>query len=112
MNDEPIDFSPLDPSRDPHRWQSRLDGIVADALRSRQRRLSLIGQLQYFARPALAIAAAFALVSWVVAAQSSAHAPPRATVQPATNLLKWAANDEVPSASEVLESLGVQNVGQ
>lgn len=112
MNDEPIDFSPLDPSRDARRWQARIDGIVAETMRARQRRLGLMSQLLSFAKPALAIAAALALVSWAGAMQYRSQPSVRASAHPATNLLEWAANDQVPSANEVFESLGVQHDGR
>jgi len=110
MNDEPIDLALLDPRRDPARWQLRIDRIVTEAIRVRQRRISLSGQVERFARPALAIAATLALISWASAVKFNRKPTTSTFDNPTLTLLKWAANDAVPATSEVFQSLGVQNV--
>ena len=110
MNDEPIDLSMLDPTRNRQRWQSRIDKIVVDTVRARQRRPGLFDQVDRFARPALAIAATLALISWGATLQAGNQATTSAVGSPTTTLLQWAMNDEVPSTSEVFQSLGVQYV--
>jgi hypothetical protein len=111
MNDEPIDLSLLDPTRDRQRWQARIDRIVTDTLRARQHvRVGLFDLVERFGRPALAIAATIALVSWAGTLQFGKKPAAGAQGSPTNTLLTWATNDEVPSTSEVFESLGVQNV--
>ncbi|HMA93764.1 MAG TPA: hypothetical protein VKP30_13835 [Polyangiaceae bacterium] len=106
-HDNPIDFSTLDPARSPLRWQARIDQIVDATMRARRQRESLPASLLHYARPALAIAAAVALVSWVGAMQSRASATTTgAENSSSTTVLEWASNDQVPSTSEVLDSLG------
>jgi hypothetical protein len=110
MNDAPLDFSLLDPSRDAARWQARIDSVVAETIRRRHRRLGMVGLVERYARAALAIAAAIALVSWAGAAQFVTKTASSTVVHPTSALLVWATNDEVPSTSEVFQSLGVQHV--
>lgn len=108
MNEGPIDFSLLDPMHDKARWQARIGHIIDATMRARRERESLHSYLVRYSRPALAVAAAIALVSWVSAMQSRVSAVTTAD-HPANTLLEWAVNDEVPPTSEVLQYLGVQD---
>jgi hypothetical protein len=108
MNDERIDLSSLDPSRDEARWNRRIELIAARAAAAGRRRLTVAQQLRTWMRPALAIAASVALVSWLGALASRPSEPTAitATEDPASTLARWAMSDERPSTSSILEVLG------
>jgi hypothetical protein len=107
MNDEKIDLSSLDPSRNLAEWNQRIESIAARAWTAHQRRLTVVDQLVTWTRPALAIAAAAALVSWFGALTSGPSGSATTTVQdPALTLASWAMADEHPSASSILRVLG------
>ena len=59
MDEQKIDMSAVDPSRDPERWETLVQSVAARALETRRRRLTVGHQLLSWARPALAIAAEF-----------------------------------------------------
>lgn len=115
MTDRKIDLGALDPSRDAARWERRVRAVAsrgADAAR-RRRPGWLALQLAAWARPALACAAALALVVWIPAIVR--HAPPAAAAPSASTasaaaaperLLAWAATDETATASALLLTLG------
>ncbi len=106
MNDpEKIDFTALDPARQHTLWEQRITRVTRLAL-ARQRELrSVPQQLITWARPALAMAAALALLIW---SSFLFHDPnPQAkSTDPAYLLSHWALSDEVPSPTEVLTVLG------
>jgi hypothetical protein len=111
MNDERIDLSALDPARDSERWERRIREVVAGAMLAR--RWTVSGQLSSWARPALALAAAAALFSWVglviyaVPLEGSAARTAAAAQQDRSlTLSSWAATDEQPSAGSLLSVLG------
>ncbi|MBI2894024.1 MAG: hypothetical protein HYY06_10765 [Deltaproteobacteria bacterium] len=108
MDDSRIDFSPLDPSRDPERWRRMIDSITARALAARGPG-SIPQQLLAWSRPALAMAAALTLVIWGAAWASGPEPAPQARTEPAVTLAAWAADDELPPATEILQILGGQN---
>jgi hypothetical protein len=100
--DDPIDFSPLDPSRDPERWQRRVAAVTA-GVRARRRRYALEVQLLEWARPALLVAASLTLVVWWGAARQSAtprHDCP-ASATPWT-VACWVQSGEEPSVPAML----------
>ena len=72
MNDERMDLTPLDPARDPDRYE-RLVGAVTDAaameLARRRLRTTAIGQVARWYRPMLAAAAAIAIAAVTVLTQ-------------------------------------------
>jgi len=112
--DEKVDLSALDPFPDPVRFERTVKAIAARALSVRQRRQTVSGQLSAWARPALAVAAGVALVSWVPSlwlrarGQGQAAAAPSQTVAgPAPTLMEWAARDALPEdTTELLRTLG------
>lgn len=104
--DKRIDFSALDPSQDRLRWQARIGQIVNTTMLRRRQREDFPAFLLRYARPALAIAAALALVSWIGARQSRANVGPSALETPSSTVLEWATNDQVPSTLDVFDSLG------
>jgi hypothetical protein len=112
MSDEatpkPIDFSALDPSRDRPRWERTIQGLAAKAHAERRRRFAVEHELLRWARPVLAVAAAFCLIVWTagyfVAGRRSATAVE--ATPPALSLAAWAATDQLPETSEIFHALG------
>jgi hypothetical protein len=108
MEQEKVDLSALDPSRDSARWNRLVDSITRRALEARRRRISVPYQLLAWARPAVAMAAAFAVVVLVGASISrlSARSSEVATAKPAVMLSIWAATGNRPSTASMIEVLG------
>jgi hypothetical protein len=108
MDEQKIDLSVVDPSRDAARWERLVQSVARRAVAARRRRLTVGGQLLAWARPALAIAAGVALVSWVGSLASPEPDAPVAESQedPAIVLARWASSDERPSATKILRVLG------
>lgn len=105
MNDTPIDFSSLDPTRNRARWDARIEFVARGAAASRRKRTTIEGQLLAWSRPMLAIAASVALVGSIGVSMTEG---PTATqnVDPVMELSTWAARDEVPSAEAVMTAFG------
>src|SRR5512147_1232239 len=95
MSNQPVDLSPLDPSRDARRWQARIDAVVAETLRIRRQRTSLLGAAVRYARPALGIAASLALLSWAMTSNRTERLARNDAVDPTTTILIWASSDQV-----------------
>jgi hypothetical protein len=111
MNDDQLDLTPLDPARDRARWERLVHSVAergaAGAARRRPGWLAL--QLAAWMRPALACAAAAALVAWIPAwlrhdapAGTAATAP----ADGAARLAAWAAGDEASGPGAFLHALG------
>jgi len=113
MSDEstpsPIDFSALDPCRDQRRWARTIDDLAARALAERRKRISFERQLLSWARPVLAVAAAFCLMVWTagyfMSSRRSATTSTPST-SPALQIAAWAANNSIPETSELSGTLG------
>ena len=108
MEDERIDFSALDPSRNELRWQRAVEMLVGQALAERRRRLSIEQQLLRWARPVLAVAAGLGIVAWTAGLLSANSSQQVSSVQqpPALTLANWAANNQIPEPSDLLGTLG------
>ncbi len=108
MDEQKIDLTVLDPSRDPERWERLVQSVVSRASAARRRTLTVGRQLVAWARPALAIAAGLALLSWAgrLASPEPEAAVARARDDPASVLVRWASSDERPPAARILEVLG------
>ena len=108
MDEQKIDLSVIDRSRDGQRWERLVQSVAARALDAGRRRLTVGFQLLSWGRPALAIAASVALVSWA----GSLVAPGRGTTaaqtpeDPAIVLAQWARSDERPAPNQILKVLG------
>jgi hypothetical protein len=103
-SDEPIDFSPLDPSRDGQRWRKQLDSVAARALQALPP-WSVPQQVFAWFRPTLAIAAAVAALVWVGA--TIAHLSPRQVrEEPAWAKARLVMDGQVPSAWQAVATLG------
>lgn len=118
MDDDRIDFSPLDPAADPARWERLVGSLTARALAARRRPRTVAAQLAVWARPVLAAAAVVAVGVWVASMFApGARQPLQETAEagavgdPAPALLEWASRGEPPSTAELFETLGGGHVG-
>lgn len=114
MDDEPIDFGALDPSRDTVRWEGMIRGIserAAPALARRAAERNVFVLVADWARPALAAAAALAAVSagalaWELGDPASA---PLAGVEEALQLAEpvslWVAEERAPTTSDLIAAV-------
>jgi hypothetical protein len=107
MNEDKIDFSPLDPARDTRRWTRQVESVTARAL-ERRRQPALAFQLVDWARPALLVAASTTLLIWCGAAARQSNNPPEAYDPNGAPwiLTRWAVSGEEPSVASMLEVLG------
>ncbi len=102
MQDEPIDFSALDPSRDELRWRRTVEGVVARALDERRRRQAVERELLRWARPVLAAAACLCLLVWT-ALFIAAPTQQESGASPASlTLASWAADHHMPEPGDLL----------
>jgi hypothetical protein len=105
MEDERIDFSALDPSRNELGWRRTVEGIVARALEQRRRRLSVERQLLSWARPVLVIAIGLCILSWTATLIGGTERVERDTRPAPLTLARWAANHQMPPAGDLLSLL-------
>jgi hypothetical protein len=110
MTERPIDLGPLDPSRDAARWERMVRGVAARAAEgaARRRPAPLLVQLAAWVRPALACAAAVALLAWVPAwlRPGQVATPTSVAADLPARLAAWAASDGADAASDLLLALG------
>jgi len=112
-DDQKIDLSALDPTRDQLRFERMVRGVASQAAARPVRpgedddRLGASALAIQWWKPSLALAACLALAAWAPqlflstgATETSASADPGAT------LLTWTTQAARPSAAEVLQSLG------
>jgi hypothetical protein len=105
MNDQQIDFSSLDPSRNAKQWGVRIDLIAERATRNCIGQFTVVGQLLAWSKPMFAVAASIALAASLSMLTSHKESP-SSRVDPAATIAMWAANDEVPNTETVLVVLG------
>ena len=105
MKDDRIDFSSLDPSRDPARWERVVAGVAARAAAAR--RAGVAVQLRAWARPALAMATALAIAVWtatLLRPRPTPTAAPTRGSDGAAGVVAWASSGDVPAdVADVLE---------
>jgi hypothetical protein len=100
-DEDRIDFSALDPARDARRWEAM---IRTTAAMGRMRRApGFAWQVSRWARPAVGLAASFALVLWGVALFRGTSTPAFTSANATWQLLEWAQNDQVPAESDPTE---------
>jgi hypothetical protein len=105
-DDERIDLSALDPSRDRVRWNARVAAVTNEFVARQRARRSIAGQLAAWARPTLALAAALCLIVWVGALRH------HETTQDTVDVLStWATSGELPPTSSILETFNGANDG-
>jgi len=113
MSDDPLDLTPVDPTRDTERFEEMVAAIrfrSEAAFVRRRRRPTILDGVAGWWTPALAAAALIAAasaVTWVVAYPASAQPSivAEATGVPAA-VADWAQTDTTPSPGELLVSIG------
>jgi len=107
---EKIDFSDLDPARDRMRFERMVDAIVLRAVEAADApagTAALMRQITAWSRPTLALAATLTLLVWAGALMSRPSTPESNAA--VWSLSTWALNDQVPSATEILEVMNDDN---
>jgi hypothetical protein len=101
MDDDKLDFSALDPTRDSIGWERRIALVAARGVAARRSTLTVTGQLGAWRRPVLAVAAALAAASWlgVFAGERWDAAPPPESAEVVWS--RWALGEEVPQTTEI-----------
>lgn len=102
---EPVDFSPLDPSNDAARWVKLVDSVVARGIRA-LRPSSVPLQLVAWLRPALAFAALAAAIVWGGAIVSGRPRAPMSHEEPAWTMVLWTTEDGLPPAWQIFGEPG------
>ena len=104
-DDDRIDFSALDPSRDRARWEQQIAAVTARALAARRGPQRADG-LRFWSRPGLAAAAALALITWGATALrgcTPSARPAAAQPNPIANVISWSRGGTPTNAYELLE---------
>jgi hypothetical protein len=107
MSDRKIDFSVIDPQRDPARWNRQVEATAARAL-ARRKGSAFIFTLLASARPALLVAASVALVTWCGVTVRHDSTTDDRSDDAAWVLTRWAVTGEEPSVVSMLEVLGAE----
>jgi hypothetical protein len=110
VNDDRLDLSLIDPTRDRAHRENRVQTIVSRAMAAQ--RWTVTGQLERWARPAFVLAAATTLFSWVGLALSLRFIEPLAEMESeeaaAVLLSRWAATGAMPSANSLWSVLNAR----
>jgi sirohydrochlorin ferrochelatase len=107
MSDRKIDFSVIDPQRDPDRWNRQVEATAARAL-ARRKGSAFVFSLLESARPALLLAASVALVTWCGVTVRHGSTMESGADDAAWVLTRWAVTGEEPSVASMLEVLGAE----
>jgi hypothetical protein len=94
-DDDPIDFSPLDPARDAPRWDRAIDRVVARAVAAR--RPSVLREVSRTGVFVFALAAAAAAAMWF--GRRPGASQPTTTHDPVTEWSRWASGEDVDPLS-------------
>jgi hypothetical protein len=120
MSHDPVDLGPLDPALDQVRWERLVRSVAARgaAGAALRRPRNLVLQLAAWARPAMALAAAAALVAWAptllrrgvpgTSRPSTASARSTPPGDPAARLAAWA-DDTTSGGDALVLALGVSD---
>jgi hypothetical protein len=112
---ERIDFSSIDPKMNDRRWERMVDDVVRRAVAERKRKTTVLGQVTLWTRPAIAAAAAVALLCLAgIALTSSTNDGGDAASQaePALAVSSWAAGEALPETRNILTILGDYHVDE
>jgi len=117
MNDDRIDFSPIDPTQDEAHFEELVSSIVRNAeveLARRRGRLTVVGQVGQWWRPLLAAAGVIIVVSlgvlWQLGGNGSAvlvESGIEESLGVSAQVASWIRSDELPTASDLLETIEV-----
>ena len=106
MDDDRIDFSPLDPMRDPARFERMVRAVAGARGPGASPAAGVSLELLRWGRAAVAIAAALAAAAWVPALVRD-RATARAGRGDAVDLVaEWAQAGEVPRDADLIQTFG------
>lgn len=110
MDRDRIDFSALDPSRDAERWDRLVRATAARAMEARRPAHVLAGLVASW-RPALALAAAAAVLAWVPAILSTrgSSAEKATPPDPVLSTASWALRARSEAAADLVEAIGADH---
>ena len=105
---EKLDLSVLDPSRDAVKWRKLVNEIARKGIEARRRRLSVFAMLALWVRPCAALAATAAALLLIFSAVRPHTAPTASPMSPdpVAAVLAWAQSDRLPDSETVLWVLG------
>ena len=104
-DDEKLDLSALDPTKDALRFERMVRSVAAKAV---EQRVSPLGVAVRWWGPALALAAGLALAAWIpsMLGSSASSTSSQTSSDPGATLLTWASGEGPSSADAVLETFG------
>lgn len=115
MDEERIDFSALDPRRDPARFEQMVKAVVAGAAARPPSPHPFLRTLAGQGRMVALVAAALALVAWLpnLGASLSGASPSQGTTEsdPVDLVSTWAQSGQVPTDVDLFQALGDFNGG-
>ena len=103
-DEDRLDLSPLDPTRNSARFDAMVRSVVARAAGPAAPGAAAL--MVRWWRPALALAASMALAAWGPSLVSARSTVASGAADPAAALLQWSRAGSPSSAAEVLDSLG------
>ena len=101
MSSDRIDFSPLDPKRDPDRFEWMVRNVVSSVQRA-SKPAPLLLDFWRWGRVGLVAAALIALGAWL----PNLTAQHQATADTVTLVSTWAHTGEVPANVDLIQTLG------
>jgi hypothetical protein len=117
MNDDRIDFSAVDPTKDEEHFERLVSSIVHEAapeLARRVGRLTVVAQVGQWFQPLLAAAAVIIVVSlgvlWQLGGNGStvlAESGIEESLGVPAQVASWIRSDELPTTSDLLETIEV-----
>jgi len=108
MDDERIDFSPLDPMRDAARFELMVKAVVTAGRPRGQPAAPWSLEILRWGRAAVAIAAALAAAAWLPALVRGGAGG--AGSDPVQLVAEWARAGEVPGDADLLQAFGGSDV--
>ncbi|HEY3449704.1 MAG TPA: hypothetical protein VGK67_25340 [Myxococcales bacterium] len=108
-DDDRLDLSALDPTRDALRFERMARSLAAKAVEQHSPQADPLSFAVRWWRPALALAASLALLAWapsLLGASPSSSSSQATAADPSTTLLSWASGEGPSSAVDVLATFG------
>ena len=110
MDEDPIDFSALDPRRNSARFERMVQTVVVGARSPAAGLPPLLFELIAWGRSAVAVAALLALAAWLPnlgrSGLSDANSPLTAGTDPVELVSSWAMTDDVPAEIDLVQAMG------
>jgi hypothetical protein len=110
MDEDPIDFSALDPRRNSARFEQMVRTVVIGARPPAAGLPPLLFELIAWGRSAVAVAALLALAAWLPSLGSrglgEANGPLMAGTDPVELVSSWAMTDDVPPEVDLVQAMG------